>query len=112
MHVSILFSLVYLLCGKKRVLTALIGIPVLILFAAVAGFTPSIVRACIMQSLMILALLLKREYDPPTALGFSVLVTEGILLKAYICDGQTHQDRTKMPGCSLSEMMLKLILKE
>ena len=74
MHVSILFSLVYLLCGKKRILTALIGIPVLILFAAVAGFTPSIVRACIMQSLMILALLLKREYDPPTALGFSVLV--------------------------------------
>ena len=44
--------------------------------------------------------------------GFSVLVAEGILLKAYICDGQTHQDRTKMPGCSLSEMMLKLILKE
>lgn len=44
--------------------------------------------------------------------GFPVLVAEGILLKAYISDGQTHQDRTKMPGCSLSEMMLELILKE
>ncbi len=74
LHVSILFSLVYLLSGKKRGLTALIGIPVLVLFAAVAGFTPSINRACIMQVLMILALLLNREYDAPTALGFAVLV--------------------------------------
>ena len=73
LHVSILFSLVYLLCGKHRVLTALLGIPVLVLFAAVAGFTPSIVRACIMQSLMIVAMLINREYDPPTALSFAVL---------------------------------------
>lgn len=74
LHVSILFSLVYLLCGKRRVLTALLGLPILFLFAAVAGFTPSIVRACIMQALMILALLFKKEYDPPTALSFAVLV--------------------------------------
>jgi len=74
LHVSILFALVYLLCGKQRVLTALIGIPVLILFAAVAGFSPSIVRACIMQILMILALLVNKEYDPPTALASAVLV--------------------------------------
>jgi len=74
LHVSILFSLVYLLCGKRRVLTAVLGIPVLVLFAAVAGFTPSIVRACIMQSLMIFAMLINKEYDPPTALSFAVLV--------------------------------------
>lgn len=74
LHVSILFSLVYLLAGKRRGLTALLGIPVLILFAAIAGFTPSITRACIMQSLMILAMLLNREYDPPTSLGFAALV--------------------------------------
>ena len=74
LHVSILFSLVYLLCGKHRVLTAVLGIPVLVLFAAVAGFTPSIVRACIMQSLMIFAMLINKEYDPPTALSFAVLV--------------------------------------
>ena len=73
LHVSILFSLVYLLVGKRRGLTALIGIPVLLLFAAAAGFTPSITRACIMQVLMILALLLNREYDPPTALSFAVV---------------------------------------
>ena len=70
---SILFSLVYTLAGKRRALTAIIGLPVLLLFAAVAGFTPSVVRACIMQALMIFALLLNQEYDPPTALSFAVL---------------------------------------
>ena len=74
LHVSILFSLIYMLVGKRRIWTALLGIPALVLFAAVAGFTPSINRACIMQVLMILALLFNREYDPPTALSFAVLV--------------------------------------
>ncbi len=74
MHVSILFAMVHLLCGRRRVLTALIGIPILFLFAAVAGFSPSIVRACIMQTLMILAALASKEYDSPTALAAAVLV--------------------------------------
>ena len=73
LHVSILFSLVYLLLGERRVLTPVIGIGVLVLFAAVAGFTPSVVRACIMQGIMLLALLFNKEYDPPTALAFAVL---------------------------------------
>ena len=74
MHVSILFSALYFLCLKKRYLTAIIGFPMLFLFAAVAGFSPSIVRATVMQSLVILALITDREYDPPTALGFAVLL--------------------------------------
>lgn len=74
LHVSILFSLVYKIAFKRRLSTALLGIPVLILFAAVAGFTPSINRACIMQILMMLALLFDKDYDQPTALAFSVLV--------------------------------------
>lgn len=74
LHVSILFALVMLLCGKRRVLTALVGIPVLLGFAAVVGFTPSITRACLMQILVLLALLFNREYDPPTALAFAVVV--------------------------------------
>lgn len=73
LHVSILFSFVYTLVGKQRHLTALIGIPVLFLFAAAAGFSPSIVRACTMQTLVIIAMLVDKEYDPPTALAFSVL---------------------------------------
>ena len=74
LHVSILFSVIYAFSWKNRFLTAAIGIPILILFAAVAGFTPSVVRACVMQMLMIISLLFKREYDPPTALAFAVLV--------------------------------------
>ena len=74
LHVSILFSVLYLLSGKRRVMTALLGIPALLLFAAVAGFTASVTRACIMQILMMIALLVDREYDPPTALSFAALV--------------------------------------
>lgn len=74
LHVTILLSLVQILCWHRRPLVAAIGIPVLILFAAVAGFTPSVVRACIMQGLIILAMALIKEYDPPIALAFSVLV--------------------------------------
>ena len=74
LHVSILFALISQLTGRKRWLSVLLGLPVLLLFAAVAGFTPSITRACIMHSLMILATLLEKEYDPPTALSFAVLL--------------------------------------
>ena len=71
LHISILFALVYQLTGKRRLLTVLVGIPILLGFAAIAGFTPSVVRAAIMQGLMMLALLLDKEYDSPTALAFA-----------------------------------------
>ncbi len=74
LHVSILFTLINLLCFKRRWLVALIGIPALVCFAAVTGFSPSVTRACIMQCLMILAMLINREYDGPTELAFSCLV--------------------------------------
>lgn len=73
LHVSILYGLVQVVTLKKRWLTVLLGLPVLLLFAAVAGFSPSVNRAAIMIGLMILALALNREYDPPSALGFSVV---------------------------------------
>lgn len=74
LHISILFSLILMFSGHRRGLTAVIGIPTLLLFAAVAGFTPSVIRACIMQILVIVGLFLDKEYDPPTALAFAVLV--------------------------------------
>lgn len=74
LHVSILFALVSTVTFHKRFLTALVGFPVLLLFAAVAGFTPSVSRACIMAALMLLALLANREYDGATALSFAALV--------------------------------------
>ena len=74
LHISVLYGLICMITLRKRFLTAAIGIPVLILFAAMAGLAPSALRACIMVSLMLLAQLLGREYDPPTALSFAVLV--------------------------------------
>lgn len=78
MHLSILFALIYVLTLRQRVVSALFGIPVAFLFAAVAGFTPSVTRAAVMLSLSLLARLCRREYDPPSALAFAVLV---LLLK-------------------------------
>ncbi|MBQ7001345.1 MAG: DNA internalization-related competence protein ComEC/Rec2 [Oscillospiraceae bacterium] len=74
LHVSILFALLSTLTLKRRWLTALVGYPALVLFAAVAGFTPSVCRACIMSGLLLLSYLVSREYDGPSALSFAVLV--------------------------------------
>ena len=74
LHVAILFTLLRAVTLNRRWLTALIGLPALYLFAAVAQFTPSVTRACIMVALMITAQILDKEYDPPTALAFAVLV--------------------------------------
>ena len=74
LHVSILFALVYFVTAKRRWLSLLVGLPCLVLFAALAGFSPSVSRACMMQGLMLLAMALKKEYDPATALSFAALV--------------------------------------
>ncbi len=74
LHVSILFALISTLTLRKRFLTALLGFPSLFLFAALAGFTPSVIRACIMSGLMLLAMLLNKEYDGATGLSFAALV--------------------------------------
>ena len=78
LHVSILIAFLVQLVGRRHWLAALIGIPLLFLFAAVAGFTPSVIRASVMQSMLLLSLLLDREYDPATALSLAVLVILGI----------------------------------
>lgn len=74
LHVSIIFALLSMLTLRKRYLMAIIGFPMLLLFAAVAGFSPSVNRACIMSGLMLLAMLVNKEYDGPTALSVSVLI--------------------------------------
>ena len=87
LHVSILFALIYMAFGRQRVLNAVFGVPLLILFAAVAGFSASIIRACAMQILILLAMLTDKEYDPPTALSFAVLVILGINPRAITSVG-------------------------
>ncbi len=71
LHISILFGFLSVLTAKNRILTALLGIPALCAFASVVGFSPSVLRACIMCGLMMAANLVLREYDPPTALAFA-----------------------------------------
>lgn len=74
LHISVFFAIVSTITFRKRFLTALVGPPLLLLFAAVAGFTPSVTRACIMCGLMLVAQLLNKEYDGPSALSFAVLI--------------------------------------
>ncbi len=74
LHVSILCTLLYIATAEEKVSTLLFGIPMLILFAALAGFTPSVTRSVVMQGLLMIGLSINQEYDPPTALGFSVLI--------------------------------------
>ena len=74
LHISILFSVVSLISAKRPVLTLFVATPVLLAFAALAGFTPSVIRACIMQILIILSNVLYKDYDLPTSISFSALV--------------------------------------
>ena len=74
LHVSILIALLGAMTFRKKYLMVPVGLGSLLLFAALAGFTPSVTRACIMSGLLLLALLFNREYDGATALSFAVLV--------------------------------------
>lgn len=74
LHISIFFALIAAVTFRRRGLMALVGWPLLALFAALAGFSPSVVRSCIMCGLMLLSLLVDKEYDGPTALSFAALV--------------------------------------
>ena len=73
LHVSILMALLSTVTFRRKFLMIPLGLAALVLFAALAGFTPSVVRACIMSALLLLSLLFNREYDGATALSFAVL---------------------------------------
>ncbi len=74
MHVSLLVGLVQLIFRRRHRLTAGISIGVMLFFAAMLGFTPSVMRAVLMNSLLLLAPLFRRENDPATTLSFALLV--------------------------------------
>ena len=78
LHVSIFFGALEVLTLRRRYLTALVGFPALLAFAAVMGFSPSVSRACLMVGLMLLARLLNREYDGPSALAFAAAAILGV----------------------------------
>ena len=73
LHVSMLVAVLILLTGRgKR--SALLGIPLLALYALMTGASPSVLRAALMLSLLLLAPLVGEENDPPTSLAFAGLV--------------------------------------
>ncbi len=74
MHVSLLVGAIMLLCMRRRRLAAIVSFFVMFFFAAMLGFTPSVMRSVIMNSVMLLAPLLHRENDAPTSLSFALMV--------------------------------------
>ena len=73
MHLSFLVSFLAAILGRGKH-SSLICIPVILLFMAVTGFTPSVVRAGIMQLALCGATLLNREYDSHSALALALAV--------------------------------------
>lgn len=74
MHVSMLLMLVSMLCGGNPRLRAMIGIPVVILFAVMTGGSASVWRAAVMQIMLLSAPLLGRQSDGITTLAAAALV--------------------------------------
>ncbi len=74
MHVSLICGLVLTLCLRRRRLAAGLCLGAMWFFGAMLGFTPSVTRAVIMNSILLMAPILKREYDSPTALGFALFL--------------------------------------
>lgn len=73
MHVAVLAGFLAALCGRRRRLAAVLGLPAVWLFTLLSGAAPGTVRAAVMQTVLLMAPLLRREYDPPTALAAALL---------------------------------------
>ncbi len=73
MNIAFLMGFLGLFVRNKRLLTA-VGIPVILLFMAVVGFMPSVVRAGIMQIFLLAAPIFKRENDPITSLSAALML--------------------------------------
>lgn len=69
LHISFLAGLLTTLLGKRRRVGAAVTIGLFLLFAAVAGNSPSVLRAVYLQSALLLAPLLGRESDKVTSLA-------------------------------------------
>lgn len=75
MHCGFLLSMVTLLVGKHRRRTlALCAIPLLLFYAALTGESPSVLRACMMLTLFVIAPLVNRDSDGWTSLLFALFL--------------------------------------
>jgi competence protein ComEC len=73
MHCAMLFSLVGLLIANRR-RASLIGLALVAFFMLMVGATPSVTRACLMLSLVVLAPLAHRPGDSLTSVGVALLL--------------------------------------
>lgn len=74
LHCGFLIALLGALLFRRQKLTAALGYPVLLFYMVMTGCTPSVVRSCVMVGFMLLAPLVNREGDTPTALAGALLV--------------------------------------
>ena len=75
LHMSFLVQLAVALTGSRyRRRTALVVLPLMVCYALAVGCTPSVVRAAVMNSLLLLGPLLGRENDSPTSLSLALLL--------------------------------------
>ena len=74
MHLAYLAGFLSLFLGKGSRRCALVSIPVIVVFALMAGSTPSVVRAAVMVILLQLAPLLGREGDSITSMAFALFL--------------------------------------
>lgn len=81
LHLSFFAGFLSLFFRRRSKLGATLTILLIFLFAAVAGFTPSVLRAAFMTSVTMLAPLLERENDSPTTLTAALFVL--LLLNPY-----------------------------
>lgn len=73
MHMTVLVGFVTMLIPRKR-RRAAVGIPLCVAFTIITGAGPSLVRAAVMQCLILLAPVLGKEEDAPTSLGAAALL--------------------------------------
>ncbi len=73
MHVSILAGFLFTVLGHSA-LAVLIVLPVLLVFAAVSGFAASVIRAVVMQAMVLLSPLVYKESDSLTSLSLAMLL--------------------------------------
>ncbi len=73
LHVMLFAQILLKIPGSQR-MKRLLALPVLMLFALLTGCKPAIVRAVLMEALLLLAPVFGRENDAPTSLSFALLI--------------------------------------
>ncbi len=73
MHVSILAGFLFTVLGHSA-LAIFLAVPVLLIFMAVSGFAASVVRAVVMQVMVLFSPLVYKESDSLTSLSLAMLI--------------------------------------